>query len=121
MEAEKRNKEELQNDQKKKHLEEIENQPDQNTEMMQEVKYTKRYFLRKVFFNQEMNPKSSYMGRTSTGSGRQHPVNSICMCSRCVEQLNDLHSSRGYKNSESPHSMHSEVNLIFFDFLYSFF
>lgn len=50
------------------------------------------------------------MGRTSTGSvGRQHPVNSICMCSRCVEQLNDLHSSRGYKSSESPHSTHSEV------------
>uniref|UniRef100_A0A1I8AZE0 Tudor domain-containing protein n=1 Tax=Meloidogyne hapla TaxID=6305 RepID=A0A1I8AZE0_MELHA len=93
VEAEKINEEEIQNDQKQKHLEKIEDQKTQNTEMMQE----------------QTNPKSSYMGRTSTGSvGRQHPVNSICMCSRCVEQLNDLHSSRGYKSSESPHSTHSE-------------
>uniref|UniRef100_A0A914L4U0 Tudor domain-containing protein n=1 Tax=Meloidogyne incognita TaxID=6306 RepID=A0A914L4U0_MELIC len=94
VEAEKKinKEEEIQND--LKHLEKIEDQTNnQNTKMIQE----------------QANPKSSYMGRTSTGSvGRQHPVNSICMCSRCVEQLNDLHSSRGYKSSESPHSTHSE-------------
>ncbi|KAI3410161.1 hypothetical protein GPALN_006519 [Globodera pallida] len=56
----------------------------------------------------------TYVGRGSIGStgtttgGRQHPVNSICTCLRCTETLNDLHSSRGYKNAESPHSTHSE-------------
>jgi A-kinase anchor protein 1 len=93
VEAEKKNEIDVtirqQNDQKQKHLVEIEDQTNQNTEMIQE----------------QTNPKSTYMGRSGAG---QHPVNSICTCSRCVSELNDLHSSRGYKNSESPHSTHSE-------------
>lgn len=53
----------------------------------------------------------AYSGRTSMDSqqGRHYPVNSICTCSCCLEVLNDLQSSRGYKNAESPHSTHSEV------------
>ncbi|KAL3117106.1 hypothetical protein niasHT_007509 [Heterodera trifolii] len=58
--------------------------------------------------------RRTYAGRASIGStgtasgGRQHPVNGICECKHCTEALNDLHSSRGYKNAESPNSTHSE-------------
>ena len=54
-------------------------------------------------------PKPIYSGRNSTSSVRQHPVNGICTCTRCQEMFQSMHSSRGYKNAESPHSTHSEV------------